>query len=436
MDLHKIAFFNLNRILTGSVTPLAAFSLLYFSVSITVVAQKTLQFSDVIYDPRIKTVLSYAQNPSNGLPASIAPLRNQQLVLEFDDLQEEKANYYVRFIHCNYDWTKSGLRDLEILSDYNEFPIQDYSFSINTDIPYVHYRIPLPPVKLPGNYLVVVYKDGNKGDLILTRRILVFDNQMTLSQNDNLSGLGNLKSTNQALNFQLNYGRMELLNPAGTVHVIIRQNQRWDNAKKDVQPSFIRENTRQLEYRFFDMDNTFSAGNEFRFVDFRSLNFPGQNTDRLDRSKRPVTIFVAEDAPRGYQAYAQYPDMNGNFSIENQDTRQEPWISTNYVYVNFSLRSAPIDTDVYVLGAFNQWALGPENKLRYEDGHYTQRILLKQGFYNYQYWVRPSASTNGNQLEGNHFQTENLYDVLVYYRPFQPNADLLVGYFMLPVNPR
>ncbi len=34
------------------------------------------------------------------------------------------------------------------------------------------------------------------------------------------------------------------------------------------------------------------------------------------------------------------------------------------------------------------------------------------------------------------FQTENVYDILVYYRPFQPNADMLIGYFVIPVNPR
>ena len=41
-----------------------------------------------------------------------------------------------------------------------------------------------------------------------------------------------------------------------------------------------------------------------------------------------------------------------------------------------------------------------------------------------------------NQIEGNHFETENMYEVLVYYRPFQPNADLLIGYFVIPVNQR
>jgi len=61
-------------------------------------------------------------------------------------------------------------------------------------------------------------------------------------------------------------------------------------------------------------------------------------------------------------------------------------------------------------------------------------MLLKQGFYNYEYWG--DSPDDPNQIEGDHFQTENMYEVLVYYRPFQPMADLLVGYFVIPVNAR
>jgi hypothetical protein len=61
--------------------------------------------------------------------------------------------------------------------------------------------------------------------------------------------------------------------------------------------------------------------------------------------------------------------------------------------------------------------------------------LLKQGLYNYQYWVE-SSKGNGFQIEGSHFETENIYEIFVYYRPFRPNADLLVGYYLIQVNRR
>ena len=53
----------------------------------------------------------------------------------------------------------------------------------------------------------------------LTRRFMIFDGRISLSTDDNLAGLGNLRSTNQALNFKLDYGATEIINPMGNIHV-------------------------------------------------------------------------------------------------------------------------------------------------------------------------------------------------------------------------
>lgn len=393
--------------------------LLFLMVCTSALAQKKLDFSDKVNEPQIKTVV-------------LSP----DLSLEFDDLSGDRSNLYVKLIHCNYDWTQSNLQDLEFLNDYNEFTINDYQFSSGTYIPYIHYHFQVPQVKLPGNYLLIVYRDGDQEDLLLSKRIFIPDNKITLTKDDELSGLGTLNFSNQQLNFMLNYGEIEILNPLESVHVVIRQNQRWDNARFDVKPSFIREDIQQLEYRFFDQDKNFTGGNEFRFVDFRSLNFPGQNTGRLDRTEKPFHLFVAPDKSRGIDAYAQYPDMNGGFVIENQDSG-EPRTNSNYVTTTFTLNTKTVEGDVYVSGAFNNWNYNDDNRMTYNAamGAYESTILLKQGLYNYGYLVK-GKTTLPDYFEGSHFETENVYEVLVYYRPFRPNADLLIGYFVLPVNPR
>ena len=58
--------------------------------------------------------------------------------------------------------------------------------------------------------------------------------------------------------------------------------------------------------------------------------------------------------------------------------------------------------------------------------------LLKQGFYNYLYYV--DGAENPYAYDGNHFQTENQYEVLVYTRPIGERADLLVGYTEVQAN--
>lgn len=394
--------------------------ILLVHLTILVNGQKKLQFMDMVYEPQIKTVQLFPD-----------------LSIEFDDLQDSPNFYYAKLLHCNFDWTKSTLRDLDFINEYNEFTLNEYEISNNIYPAFVHYRFQIPEVKVPGNYLLLLYRDSDVSDLILSRRFFVVDNQMKLQKDNTFSGAGTLNTNNQQLNFTIHYGNVDILNPLESVHVVIRQNQRWDNARMDVKPSFIRDDRHELEYRFFDQDKHFTAGNEFRFVDFRSLNFPGENTGKLDRASKPYQLSVQLDKSRGNDAYALYPDMNGNYRIENLDNA-EPAISGNYVKTNFSLRaSKSIEGDVYIIGAYNNWIRDKENKMTYnsDKGIYESTLFLKQGFYNYLYTVE-NSSLPPNYFEGSHFETENVYEVLVYYRANRPSADLLLGYFVLPVNPR
>lgn len=411
---------------------------LLYTASTSILAQKHLSYTDKAYEGQIKTIMLYPASTTdraNLLPAT-APLQKQNLLLEFDDIQDTKNNYYAKLIHCNYDWTKSSLMDLDFMSEYNEFTINDYQSSSSLFLPYVHYRFEVPRVKIPGNYLLIVYRDGEKTDLILSKRFMIYEPRTKLLQDNQMAGVGNLQATNQQMNFTISYDGLELFNPMENIHVVIRQNQRWDNARMDVKPSFIREDISQLEYRFLDQDKQFSAGNEFRFVDFRSLNFPGQNTGRLDKGVKPYELYVQPEKSREGLAYAQYRDLNGGYAIENLDY-DEPATSSNYIFVNFLLSSKQLDGEVYINGALNNWQRDDENRMTYNTSKsaYEGRMALKQGWYNYEYWVE-SKSLPGTFLEGSHFQTENTYDVLVYYRSLQPLADLLVGYFSRDLNPR
>ncbi len=408
-------------------------------ISFSLFSQKKLLFEDKVYEPEVKTVQLFPdRNGSQDNTSTAATsLYESNLVLEFDDLRSDRGNYYAKLIHCNFDWSKSDLNNLDFLKEYNEFPINDYAYSGNTHIPYVHYRFLIPPVKIPGNYLLIVYRDGEQSDLLLSRRLIVYAQNVSLRLDNELAGSGTLRATNQQLNFIIDYSRMEIVNPLETVHVVIRQNHRWDNVRMDVKPSFIRDSNNELEYRFFDQDKSFNAGNEFRFVDFRSLNFPGQNTASLSRTVKPFHLYVQQDKIRADEVYSQYNDFNGSYVIENRDAGDSK-ISSNYVETTFSLSSSkPLNESVFIGGGFNGWEKNDENRMNYftSKSAYEATLLLKQGLYNYQYLV-DSPSLDANYFEGNHFETENVYEILVYNRPFRPNADLLVGYFVIPVNQR
>ena len=53
---------------------------------------------------------------------------------------------------------------------------------------------------------------------------------------------------------------------------------------------------------------------------------------------------------------------------------------------------------------------------------------MKQGYYDYSYlYVDHDKSSVSGSFDGNYYETENLYTILVYYKPFGGRADALVG---------
>lgn len=399
---------------------------------------KMMRAQDFAYEPQIRTVVVRPgfNDPETYLEPAVTRLGDPNLLLEFDDLRDQRDTYNLRIVHCNYNWTQSGLMDLDFLGVFNEFPINNFEFSVDTHIPYVHYWITLPPVKLPGNYLAVVYRGTDKNDIIITKRFMVYDTRVSFENERNLIGAGNVASLNQQINFTVNYQNLDIINPLESVKVTIRQNRRWDNLATDIRPSFVREIEKQLEYRFFESEKMFKGGNEFRFFDIRSLNNPGRNVARVNRMVKPYEVFIEPDKSRADEVYSQLPDFNGGFIPDNLDYPDAAF--TNYANINFTLIAPQrYPGNVFVTGAFNYWNLNDENRMQYDSVRevYTATTLLKQGWYDYQYFVQ-SPGVPPYALEGSHFQTENFYEIFVYYRPFQPQADLLIGYVRLEKNRR
>ena len=55
-------------------------------------------------------------------------------------------------------------------------------------------------------------------------------------------------------------------------------------------------------------------------------------------------------------------------------------------------------------------------------------FLLKQGYYDYTYMaVDKDNPAVRNELDGNYYETENLYTILVYYKSFTDRSDQLIG---------
>jgi hypothetical protein len=70
--------------------------------------------------------------------------------------------------------------------------------------------------------------------------------------------------------------------------------------------------------------------------------------------------------------------------------------------------------------------------MKYNAGgrRYELSLLLKQGYYNYQYLLQASPDSPGDEtmIEGSHWETENEYSVYLYYKETGGLYERLVGW--------
>lgn len=402
-------------------------------------ADRTLRYEDYIYDPDIKSVQCYVGTGVNTqiFQPPVVPLgQTRSINLEFDLLGEGSERLTTKLIHCDVDWKPSVLTDLQFLTDINEFLITSYQTSVGTKTPYYHYRTTAPAVKLSGNYLWVV--QNRAGVPLLSRRLVVYESQVQVSLAPGIPPGGEQRYTLQQLDFSIGYGSLQLVNPAVEVKVVLRQNFRWDNAHYGLRPTFVRDADQRLEYQYFNYENAFPGLSEYRFFDTRSIQAAGLSVQRINPKVAPTTVLLVPEVPRGTTAYNQYVDVNGQRVFESREYGDGRY-NADYAATTFQLKSdQPAPGPVYIFGALTDWRLKDEFKMEYNEAtqQYTTTTLLKQGYYNYDFAVAGTNGPDETYFEGTHQQTENNYDLLVYYRPPGTRADLLIGYQMIAVNSR
>jgi hypothetical protein len=138
------------------------------------------------------------------------------------------------------------------------------------------------------------------------------------------------------------------------------------------------------------------------------------------------------DKSRNFPAYNQQLDINGKFIIDKKETG-EGATNADYVPTNFQLKLKDdlIESKVYVFGELSNWELQNKFAMQYDSTSksYRLRVSLKQGYYNYEYVISNKENRkNEIELEGSYVNTENNYDVFVYYRYPGTVNDQIIGF--------
>lgn len=392
-------------------------------------------YDNHIYQPYIKTVEFNSADKRQKLPL-INLNTTDVMVLAFDDLRGGTQNYSYTIEHCDGNWTPSNLSPAEYLQSFTDDRITDYHYSTNTIQKYTHYEITIPNQniipKLSGNYLLKVYVDGDTNKPMISRRFYVLDAKVGIGASILPSNNNALRQSNQKISFTVNYGSLLVQNPNTDIRALVMQNARTDVAQWNTTPQYVRGT--QLQYTDVNTDN-FPGGNEFRHFDLRSLKL---NSDRIGRIFRDTanTVILLGDPNRNTPNYSFQYDNNGNFYILNQDG-YDPRRDADYVHVYFSLagNKAGSEGSAYIVGKFNDYQLSGQSRMQYDTGRgrfYTD-LYLKQGVYDYLYtWVPATTKIQDNTtFEGSYYETENDYQVLVYFRRFGARWEELVGFTQL-----
>lgn len=384
-----------------------------------------------VFQPYVRSLT--VRNPDDFMASPVMRLgSNDRLVINFDLIGDQHQYLRYRIIHCNADWQPSRLMETEYLKGFNEVEIDDYAYSSNTYVHYVNYNITLPDPQLPiirsGNYLLQVFPEGDPDALLVQARFSVSE-EITM-----IKGVVSSKTDRgfnteyQQLGLSIDIGATQRFNPYQDLKVVVIQNNRPETSRIITHP--IRVDRSNVIYEH-NPAMIFEAGNEYRRFETVRTDYPGMNVDSVMYRNGIWNAWIKTDYSRKDKEYNFDSTQHGRFKIDEYNS-SDPDLSADYVMVHFSLDPGVRQNgNIYIDGNFTNHRFDDTNLMKYDwkDGLYHASIPLKQGSYNYQYVVRPEGGdyVSPAPIEGNKYETNNEYTVMVFLDEPGSRGDRLLG---------
>jgi hypothetical protein len=373
-------------------------------------------YKDTVIKKNIKTTRLHKVDDALSYPV-MTLYSPDHLLLSFDELGNNAEDYYYTIQHCKVDWTASNLFYNDYIEGFEENFITDYEYSDNTTHSYIYYSLKLPNedvvFKKSGNYVVIVYLDSPDNP-VLIRRFFVQKNVTNVNVNIKRPVNVAYIDTKQEIDIEISGVPGEISNPYNDIQLVITKNNIWRSAIKELKPKFMRENKIIYDYQ---KQNLFDGGNEYRYFNCKDIYHASENIEKIEYDGNHHHFYLKPDYDLSFRSYTDMEDINGSYVVQYENEEKSEVLS-DYVFVHFTLAyEAPVlKGDLYIDGELTLWNFNNENKMtyNYDNKQYEAMLLLKQGFYNYQYVLHHDTITNSAFIGGSHWQTENDYVIFVY----------------------
>ena len=382
-----------------------------------------------IFDQNVRT-LTLTVNDDPTLPPYLPFGGRQHLVIEWDEMSHNYKRYVYHIDHCDWDWQPTdGIFESDFLEGLNDQLIEDYEKSFNTTQIYTHYRLRIPDkqlrLRLSGNYRVRIYEEDADRDEdlpVLEARFCIFENAAgivaQLSSNTDID----FNRSHQQMTLSVGFGTLQVYDPQRELKVIVMQNRRWDSRIENLVPNVRRANG--IDYTH-NRQLIFPGGSEYHRFEILDVHRTATGVERIEwfEPYYHATLF----AEKPVHAYSYTEDQNGVYVLRSSDDYDDA-TTAEYIVVHFFLQSPRLQGgDVYVSGRWTGQTFNPDCKMEYDDinQEYHAAILLKQGYYSYEFLQQDGLTA---RTMGSFYETENEYQVLVYYRGQGARYDRLVAY--------
>ena len=382
-----------------------------------------------IFNRNIKTLtLTVDDDPT--LPPYLLYASRQYIDIEWDEMSHDYKRYRYHIDHCDWDWNVTdGIFESDYLEGLNDQLVEDFEKSFNTTQIYTHYKLRVPSkeirLRLSGNYRVLIYEEDEEDSPVLEARFCIYEREAgiiaQLSSNTDVD----FNDRHHQMTLSIGYGSLAVIDPEQELKVVVMQNRRWDSRVEGLVPNVRKPNGIEFTH---NRNLIFPAGNEYHRFEILDVHRTATGVDRIDwfEPYYHATLFPAVID----HSYSYTEDQNGVYVVRSSDNYDD-WTTAEYVVVHFFLESPRLEGgDVYVSGWWAGQTFNPDCKMEYDEARecYHAAILLKQGYYSYEFIQKDGLM---QRTMGSFYETENEYEVLVYFRQQGARYDRLSGFRLM-----